>query len=920
MKKLLLLVITSLSIQLSAQTLTTDPTFPNADKAVTVTFNASGTPLEGYTGDIYAHTGVTIDNKRWSNVIEKWGDNNTQPKLSKVQNNIYTLEIQPTINSFYEVNANDKVTELCFVFRSADAGTQTADLFIEVFEQGLSVSFVNPENNLLIDANTQINIEVAASLSNSLTLYVDETKITETTSGTITHTLTAANSGKHWIWAEAKDATSAVYDSVYYYIKEDVHISSIPHGVNNGINYINDSTVTLVLNAPGKDYVYLIGDFNDWDMSNTLETKSTNTTGKQVTATTWMMNRTPEGNHFWLTINNLTPKEEYGYQYLIDGEIRIADPYTEKVLDPWNDHYISSSTYPDLIPYPKGKTTEPVSVFQTVQTEFNWVVSNFKAPDADNMVIYEMLIRDFVENHSYKTIRDTLDYLQNLGINVLELMPVNEFEGNSSWGYNPSFYFAPDKYYGPKEELKKLIDECHKRGIAVVIDMVLNHSFGQSPMVRMYYNNGKVTADNPWYNVDSPNQIYQWGFDFNHERQIVKEFVDSVNSFWLNEYKVDGFRFDFTKGFTQTPGEGWDYDVKRVAILKRMADEIWERNPNAYVICEHLADNKEETILANYGLLLWGNMNHSYSEASMGWNESGKSDFSWISHEKRGWDTPNLVGYMESHDEERMMYKIFKWGNASGTYNTKEHYTAKGRIELAANLFIPIPGPKMIWQFGELGYDYSIDENGRVGEKPIRWDYWNQGSRKRIYEVMGYLNKLKTSEPAFNTSDFSLNVRNALKSIHLNHSDMNVAILGNFDVIEGTIDPEFQQTGTWYEYYSGAEVNISDINAEITLAPGEYRMYTTKKFDTPELSVSVNHIQTAKELIVFPNPVREKLYINSNNEIKEVSVYSSTGRKILYLNQLKTPIINTENLEDGLYIIRSTDSSGKQYSGKFIKQ
>jgi 1,4-alpha-glucan branching enzyme len=175
-------------------------------------------------------------------------------------------------------------------------------------------------------------------------------------------------------------------------------------------------------------------------------------------------------------------------------------------------------------------------------------------------------------------------------------MPVNEFEGNESWGYNPSFYFAADKYYGPAGDLKAFIDACHNRGIAVIIDLVLNHSYGQSPLVQLYFDqgSGKVTADNPWYNVDSPNPVFFWGYDFNHESQATQDFVDRVNRYWLEEFHVDGIRFDFTKGFTNTSGDGSAYDPARIAILSRMANEIWSFKEDAYVILEHLAGNQEE--------------------------------------------------------------------------------------------------------------------------------------------------------------------------------------------------------------------------------------------------------------------------------------------------------------------------------------
>ena len=105
-------------------------------------------------------------------------------------------------------------------------------------------------------------------------------------------------------------------------------------------------------------------------------------------------------------------------------------------------------------------------------------------------------------------------------------MPVNEFEGNESWGYNPMFYFALDKYYGNKNSYKEFIDECHKRNMTVVMDIALNHSFGQNPQVRMYFDKstgqyGQPTANNPWFNqIDK--HPYGVGYDYNHETQPTK--------------------------------------------------------------------------------------------------------------------------------------------------------------------------------------------------------------------------------------------------------------------------------------------------------------------------------------------------------------------------------------------------------------
>jgi len=872
-----------------SQTVTTNPSIPTANAAVTITFDASGTGLEAYTGDVYAHTGVTIDGVgRWQHVIESWGNNSTQPKLTRISTDLYKLEITPSINEYYSVVGGEKVTEICLVFRSSDASSQSSDLFIDVFEEGLAVSITSPDvQPYFVDASSSFDIQVAASEAISVAVKSDGTTVhTETDSpNSFDYTVATAASGIHEITVEATDGSQTLIDTFVYITRSTAVVEALPANVKDGINYIDDNTVTLVLHAPYKNSVYVFGSFNDWQP---VVMKKTLSDVDDINL------------RWWVTLTGLTAGKEYFFQYIVDEELKIAEPYSEKISDPWNDKYITDATYPDLIAYPDSKTEGIASVFQTVQTEYVWDITDFSPPATEDLIIYEALIRDFTANANYQTMIDTIGYFKNLGINAIELMPTNEFEGNDSWGYNPSFYFAVDKAYGTKNKFKEFIDTCHANGIAVIIDMVLNHSYGQSPLVQLYFDQsagdyGQTTAQNLWYNQTSPNTSYSWGYDFNHESEYTKAFIDSVNSYWLSEYKVDGFRFDFTKGFTNTTGDGWAYDEDRITILKRMYDKIKEVNPNAYVSFEHLADNDEETVLADYGVVLWGNMNHNYNEATMGYNTN--SDLSRGSYLYRGWAEPNLVSYMESHDEQRLMYKNLNNGNSHGDYNIKTLKTALERVELAACFFLTIPGPKMIWQFGELGYDISIDENGRVGKKPILWNYFDDEDRYHLFKVYRSLIALKKEHNAFRTTDYSLNVVGELKTIHLNDAEMNVTIIGNFDVMDKRIDPSFQSTGTWYEYFSGNEITVSNVNSEIILKAGEYRIYTDKKLDNPDLNTDVEVVKSgvnqAVQVNVFPNPAKNQTSISilSDELFKQVSVnvFNISGKLVrkLYSGKLQ---------------------------------
>lgn len=600
--------------------------------------------------------------------------------------------------------------------------------------------------------------------------------------------------------------------------EEPQETTTLPSGLRDGITAISDDSLAFVLFAPKKREVHLIGDFNDWQKDIRYKMKK-------------------DGDRFWIKIGGLEKGKEYICQYLINGQLRIADPYANKISDPWNDKDIPASIYPNLIAYPTNKTSEIAMTVSTDPVTYPWQVDDFKISDPTNMVIYEILLRDFTTERSIKAAQEKIPYLKALGVNAIELMPFNEFEGNDSWGYNPSFYFAPDKAYGTPEDYKAFIDACHVNGMGVIMDIVLNHSFGQSPLIRMYQDGvAKPSADNPWYNQQSnfANPDAQWGADFNHDSPYTQQLVDSICSYWMKMYKIDGFRFDFTKGFSNTPypasgDNAWGnaYDAARIKNLKRIYNALKSRNPNALMICEHLSDNQEETELANYGLLLWGNMNSNFNEATMGYNESGKSDLHWASYKERGWLKPHLIAYMESHDEERIMYKNQAYGASTSGYNVKNLPTALTRTEAAAVMLMTFPGPKMIWQFGELGYDIALQEGGadRLAPKPPHWEYYNIPARKSLYDIFATMNRLKQTHAAFSTSDYQIQVNGAFKQILLKTNTENICAMANFDIIPAKAIVNFGKSGNWKDHFSGNILQLNNSSQEIILQPGEYRLY-----------------------------------------------------------------------------------------------
>jgi 1,4-alpha-glucan branching enzyme len=590
----------------------------------------------------------------------------------------------------------------------------------------------------------------------------------------------------------------------------------VPAGAGDGVTFINGGKSAIFnLYAPGKKSVTVTGDFNSWS----------------TTDTKYAMTNSTDGTRWWVQVDNLDPNTEYAYQYYVDKSLKIGDPYCEKVLDSANDKYIDASIYPNLKAYPAGKANGIVSVMQANQPAYTWTTTTFTRPEPKNLVIYELLVRDFVKTHSYKTIKDTLNYIARLGVNAIELMPVNEFEGNDSWGYNPNYYFAPDKYYGTKNDLKALIDACHAKGIAVIQDIVLNHSFGSSPMVQLYSSNG-VPANNPWYNT-TPTHPFNVGYQFNHESQATKYFVKNVVKFWMQEYKIDGFRFDLAKGFTQNNSgsdvAAWgNYDASRVAIWKDYNNFIKSIDPKLYVILEDFAGNQEESELADEGMMTWNNESFSAEQALMSYNDAGGSwDISGLFYDSFNFKNPYaLVAYFESHDEERLQFKNGMYGNINGSYSIKDLATGLKRDEMGAAFMFSSPGPKMVWQFGERGYDISINDGGRLGDKDPHWEYMNDANRRHLFKVYSQMIKWKISNPVFTSTSFKYSLNGAVKTIQMTDASNSIEVVGNFGVVSNTAAITFPATGNWTDNFTGATINVTSLAYNMTLAPGEYHLYS----------------------------------------------------------------------------------------------
>ena len=916
---------------------TVSPSYFTADTPITLTLDATlgNAGLASYTGDVFIWTGV-ITNKSTSDTDWHFvaGTSYNAPaaseKLTALGNHKYSITFTP--RTYYPgfAASGEVLKKLAMVFRGTGGspegkGVGNSDI---VVTPGIQVSFTSPSTpNTVVAAGTSLAVAGTATLASTITLTLNGTQVAQQTNATSLSTnVTISQPGVNTLTLTATDGTTTATASATVTVAPAVTTAALPSGAKaDGITYLaNGTSVILTLTAPKKSFVYVLGEFNNWQ-----------STAAGLMSKTPTVDTDPATGRWWVQVDGLTPGQEYAYQFLVDGQLRVADPYCEKILDPDNDKYIPAVTYPNLKAYPTGSTTGLVSVLQTSQAAYNWTTTSFKRPARTNMVVYELLVRDFTLRHDYQTLKDTLGYIQRLGINTIELMPVNEFDGNDNWGYSPCFYFAPDKYYGTKNALKAFIDECHRRGIAVVLDMVLNHSTGLSPMVQLYGSiSGGPTADNPWFNTSAPHPYSVYN-DLNHESPYTRYFSKNVIKFWLQEYHVDGYRFDLAGGFSQVPKTTdtyGNYDQTRVNIWEDYYNTQVSTDPTSYPILEHFPNGvsssnptDEGKVLSDYGMMLWSNLNYNYTQAAMGYNTGWDLSYGYYGDQGgRGWGKPNAIGYMESHDEERMQFKNKTYGNASGSYSTKDPATGLRRDEMAAALFFTQPGPRLVWQFGELGYDYSIntcsdgttiDNNCRTADKPIRWDYQQDANRRHLYSTYRAMALLK-QQPVFSSfTAYTQNLGGAVKSISLSNADLAVVTYGNFDVVAQPTTITFPSTGTWYNYLTGSTLSVTSTSLALTLQPGDYAVYTSRPV-TAASPLATRPQQTAVfGLSLAPNPANGttaltyELPTAATAVVQVQSLLGQTVRQLAPVRQapgLQTQPLPLQGLAPGVYLVKLT--------------
>ena len=884
------------------------------DGEVTIIFN----PNEGNKGmasatQCYAHTGLitsaSSNDGDWKNVVENWRENTTKTQLTKEGDN-WKLVI-PNIYDFYKCSQSTEIKKLAFVFHDGPGGSKEGktaegtDIFVELAEAGLAVSFAGAIPEISQKGDKIELLCFATEVAHlSLTLNGKEVATAEGTEITYTHLLDTEGDYVFTFTATKDDEIKAT--TIQTCVVATPTQAKRPEGIDMGIYYDdNDPTkVTLATYAASKtapaQHVFVVGDFNDWAISNAYQMKQ-------------------DGNYFWMEIKGLNPRQEYAMQYVVvraDGTIKkISDLYSEKVLHK-DDQWEPIKVDPTLMPYP-AKGDGYVTVIQTDKPEFQWsdATLNFQRPNKNNLVIYEAWIYDHTVERTIEGMTKRMDYYEDMGINAIELMPVQEFDGNLNWGYSPNHYFAFDKAYGTPEQLKTFIDECHKHGIAVILDMVFNHATGLNPMNKLYPW-GDDLKHNPWFNVNAPHgdNVYE---DWNHDFEPAHQMFIRVLQYWLTEYKIDGYRLDLSHGLCGSQAgtsvrnikDYYEKGVKAVA-------------PDAYMILEHWGtncDNDRRELISN-GMLCWDNTTNAYYQTAMGWLKDGDS---FTNANRDGY-----VSYCESHDEERAFFKAKQWGDGDLQTDDQERIA---RVPLNMAFLTLLNGPQMFYHFAEFGFDYSKwqnaegkwgkDDSGSApyGMTGVSNDNYKMQPKARIETWLG--------EGAWRTAAFhkvgqAIQLRTRLMPEVFEGDPTKVEIGGGKVVrtiqwgsdvfVAGNFSAKDEKTvtipdGKWYNYYEQKE----QTETTITLSPGALIILTGTQQTLPEMEPFYAFSRNTDVENVFVPELPTQILPPYN-----VTIYTISGQAVSVqknVNQVDMTAINR-----GLYLIQY-EKNGQRITQKVVR-
>ncbi|HEY0606966.1 MAG TPA: alpha-amylase family glycosyl hydrolase [Herpetosiphonaceae bacterium] len=541
-------------------------------------------------------------------------------------------------------------------------------------------------------------------------------------------------------------------------------VEDAPDGTTPGAFDRGDGSTIFALYAPGKQSIHLIGDFNDW----------------QPDADP--LNVTEAG--LWWIARQLEPGQ-YHYKFVVDGSTEIADPYARRLSEDGTPLVVVGG--------------EP----------YSWGDSGWDRPPFSDLVIYELHIGDFSAPYTYRSVTDKLPYLRDLGINAIELLPVFGFGGKPGWGYDPLFFFAPEQTYGSPEDLKELIDQAHQHGIAVILDVVFAHTSQDHAFNKLY-----PYDQSPWYGENNMSEQNQFGFPkFDHTRPATKDFMRDVQNYWINEYHIDGFRYDYTRGIGYNMQDGVSY----LAFSARQA------MPNLYLIAEE-SPEKPEIVRDNNLNGAWHVRFNYIAKALLregqyldwDWDNADQWPALWDAKQQGYSDPSQMVNYFESHDESRAIFEVL-------TVEGQTEEAARYKSALGATLLMTVPGVPMLLH----GQEWGENTEKTSSHNPLHWELLDTDGGLGLKTLYQAVIGTRRDHPALRGPNIAIDHCSAEHKtlvFHRWNDEGDVVVVGlNFCPADQQIEVEFPGSGRWRDVLSGQEFDI-DGGYVLHLGPSQGRV------------------------------------------------------------------------------------------------
>lgn len=444
-----------------------------------------------------------------------------------------------------------------------------------------------------------------------------------------------------------------------------------------------------------------------------------------------------------------------------------------------------------------------------------WQNDGKNLPPDHKLVIYEMHIGDFSggedDSHArggYQNVIEKLDYLCELGVNAIELMPVKEYPGDYSWGYNPRYFFATESSYGFTEDLKHLIDECHGKGIRVIMDGIFNHSEASSPLTQIDHDY--------WYYHEPRDPDNNWGPEFNYEHydenldvKPAWQFIGDTVSFWIEEYHIDGVRYDAARQIA-------NYDFMHWIVDK--AHQTAGEKP-FYNIAEYIPETTSITNMDGPMDGCWHDSFYHTIKAHICGDRFELEELKDVLDCKRQgfMGATNVVNYLTNHDHERMMVELAN----------REIFdeTAFKRLKLGAVMLMTAVGVPLVWMGEEFGDYHDLDPE----PSKIDWQLLSNDLNRGLLEYYKGLIKLRKDNHALYTENIEFFHEDpesqVLAYTRWNDEGSRIAVVANFSdkFLAGYTVPNFPENGTWHEWTGNYDLEAGDDQILIDLP--EYEAY-----------------------------------------------------------------------------------------------